>query len=170
MSTEVTFLEMVAPPGKPVAPPRSGVVVKERPKIAGPEYLELYDGVGSGYLWTERKLMPAEELQEILDRPGVFVYVLEVDGEVAGYSELDAGKAGEVKLAYFGLFPAFVGRGLGKFFLNWSIARAWSMPGVHRLWVHTCDLDHPSALPVYRACGFRVYDRKTEEVALLPGP
>jgi hypothetical protein len=27
--------------------------------------------------------------------------------------------------------------------------------------VHTCDLDHPHALPVYQKAGFRIYDRQT---------
>jgi hypothetical protein len=30
--------------------------------------------------------------------------------------------------------------------------------GAHRVWVHTCDLDHPQALANYAARGFHLYD------------
>jgi hypothetical protein len=45
--------------------------------------------------------------------------------------------------------------------------------GARRLWVHTCSLDHPSALPAYQARGFRVFDVVHTEEDLpetSPGP
>ena len=30
-----------------------------------------------------------------------------------------------------------------------------------RIWVHTCDLDHPAALPNYLKAGFQIYDEVT---------
>ena len=64
--------------------------------------------------------------------------------------------------AYFGLFPAFIGKGLGKYLLAWALDRAWSF-NPRRVWVHTCDLDHPAALPNYLRAGFTVYDETVVE-------
>jgi GNAT superfamily N-acetyltransferase len=61
-----------------------------------------------------------------------------------------------IEIAYFGLLPAFIGRGLGGALLTNAIDEAWQMsPG--RVWVHTCTLDHPSALANYQARGVEVY-------------
>ena len=35
------------------------------------------------------------------------------------------------------------------------------LPGASRLWLHTCELDHPSAVDFYRHMGFAVYDEQT---------
>jgi hypothetical protein len=51
-------------------------------------------------------------------------------------------------------------QGLGKFFLQWAIDKAWGY-GPRRLWLHTCSLDHPAALPNYLKAGFRIYEEKT---------
>ena len=47
-----------------------------------------------------------------------------------------------------------------------AVERAWEL-ATDRVWVHTCTLDHPSALPNYRARGFRIYDA-LERTARLP--
>lgn len=42
-----------------------------------------------------------------------------------------------------------------------------------RVWVHTCSLDHPNALPGYQARGFRLFNIVYTEEALpeqSPGP
>jgi hypothetical protein len=39
--------------------------------------------------------------------------------------------------------------------------RAWSS-STSRVWVHTCTLDSPAALPFYMKCGFRPYKRAIE--------
>jgi GNAT superfamily N-acetyltransferase len=75
--------------------------------------------------------------------------------------------AGEVELVQFGLTPEFIGQGLGKFFLQWAIDRAWGY-GPRRLWLHTCTLDHPAALPNYLKAGFRIY--KEERTVRGPFP
>jgi GNAT superfamily N-acetyltransferase len=68
---------------------------------------------------------------------------------------------GEVELAYFGLVPECIGRGLGGWLLDVAIDRAWSMRGTRRLWVHTCSLDHPRALGQYERAGFvRIAERR----------
>ena len=43
---------------------------------------------------------------------------------------------------------------------------AWEVAG-RRVWVHTCSLDHPSALANYQARGFRIFDVE-EKLESLP--
>jgi GNAT superfamily N-acetyltransferase len=167
---EVTthYLEMRAAPALEVGPPPPGcAVVRAAPDYRFYRYL--YDGVGGPWHWYARRVMPRAELTAILADPGVEVFVLWQDGVPAGYTELDRRVAGEVELAYFGLFPEAVGRGLGPWLLRWSIAQAWS-PGVHRVWVHTCSLDHPSALSVYLKAGFAKTGESRHKQTILATP
>ena len=53
-------------------------------------------------------------------------HVLYVDGVPAGFAELDRRIEGEIELVQFGMVPEFIGQGLGKYFLNWTIDKAWS--------------------------------------------
>ena len=45
---------------------------------------------------------------------------------LAGYYELRRDKDGGVEIAYFGLLPEFIGRGLGGALLTSAIEEAWS--------------------------------------------
>jgi GNAT superfamily N-acetyltransferase len=81
--------------------------------------------------------------------------------EEAGLLELDFREAGQCEIAFFGLIPSAIGKGLGSFLMREAIARAWREP-IKRLWVHTCTLDHPSALAFYRRQGFRPYRQQIE--------
>jgi GNAT superfamily N-acetyltransferase len=96
------------------------------------------------------------------------VNVLWADGVPAGYVELDRREPPGVEIGYFGLMPEFIGQGLGAFLLDWAIRHAWRARP-RRLWLHTCDLDHPRALAFYQKLGFRIYDRRTTEAHLPPG-
>ena len=164
--TTVTYLEMLAPPATPpLAPPEPGLVVRRAPSPAAERYLEWYDRVGRDLTWTGRKLMPRSELQDILDDPGVEVSLLETARGLAGYFELDRRSIGQVELAYFGLFPEARGRKLGPFLLDRAIRAAWS-GATRRVWVHTCTLDDPRALPLYQRLGFTPWATAEEEVEL----
>ena len=83
---------------------------------------------------------------------------------MAGWYELRrVPEDGSVEIAYFGLMPGAIGRGLGKALLGCAVRDAWAM-GATRVWLHTCTLDHPHALPNYLARGFRVYKTESYEV------
>ncbi|MGH9312112.1 MAG: GNAT family N-acetyltransferase [Vicinamibacterales bacterium] len=95
----------------------------------------------------------------------VSFWVLSVSGGVAGYFELRMHPEPEVRtffveIAYFGLLPAYLGRGLGKYLLSEAVARAWELHPA-RVWLHTSTLDHAAALPNYLARGFSIV--RTEE-------
>ena len=60
---------------------------------------------------------------------------------------------GSIEIAYFGLLPEYFGRGWGKYLLTEAAREAWRGAPT-RVWLHTCTLDHPAALPNYLQRGF----------------
>lgn len=168
LASIVTHLEMREPPApRPDPPGLSGLALAriERPELAA--YRALFRAVGDAWLWTSRLAMADEALRAILRDPAVEVYALAREGRDVGLMELDLRAPHECELVYFGLVPEAVGLGLGRFLMNRAIERAFSSPGTRRVWVHTCDLDHPGALAFYRRSGFTPFRR---EVELLDDP
>jgi len=159
IKTKTTYLEMHRPPTSVVPAPCDGIKVTKADTPSTVFYRHLYRSVGERYRWVDRLVMPVDELRAIIQDDRVEISVLAVDGQTAGYSELDRRQANEIELTYFGLFPGFVGKGLGTYFLDWTLRKAWSFQP-RRVWIHTCDLDHPAALPTYLKAGFTVYDEK----------
>jgi len=156
----VTFLEMKARPQRPMtpAPPLNlAVLHAEQPSIAF--YRFLYNTVGERWLWWERRELSDAVLARIVQDPRVEVYVMYVDGAPGGFAEIDRRDPSAANLAYFGLMPEQIGRGLGPFLLDWAIDAAWQ-GGARRLLVNTCTLDHPKALGLYQRCGFRAIRRE----------
>ncbi len=68
-----------------------------------------------------------------------------------------------VEIAYFGLAPDAIGRGLGKHLLSCAVRDAWAL-GPTRVWLHTSTLDHPHARSNYEKRGFVVYRTEQYEV------
>lgn len=126
-------------------------------------YRYLYETVGKNHVWVERRRQSDETLAQTLHHEKVDIYVLYCDGAPAGYFELDFRKPPNAELAYFGLFPEFIGRGLGNFLLATAIETAWSKP-IERLWVHTNTLDHQRALPLYQRLGFAPYAQERTHI------
>ena len=167
--TLVTYLEMTTPPTTaPIRAPLAGIEIRvaRRPSVSFYRYL--YRTIGDDWSWVVRRLLSDEELLQIIGDPAVEVNVLWVEGVPAGYAELDRREAPDTELAYFGLLPEFIGRGLGRYLLDWTIRHAWRARP-RRLWVHTCDFDHPRAVAVYRKSGFRVYDQRVQQLELPAG-
>jgi len=144
-----------------------------RPEIAGPwelrrfvrpdaeAYRALYRKIGEEWLWFSRILMADDALLSIVQHPEVEVYKLEVGGEIEGLLELDYRVAGEAELAFFGVGPSLVGGGAARWLMNRALELAWQRP-ITRFWVHTCTLDHPSALAFYIRSGFVPFRRQIE--------
>src|SRR5690606_14050749 len=82
-------------------------------------------------------------------------------GEEVGLLELDFRVTGECLIRFLGLAPDLAGQGHGKWLFAETLRLAWA-PGVRRVRVHTCSLDHPAALPSYLRAGFRAYARAFE--------
>jgi GNAT superfamily N-acetyltransferase len=162
MRVRTTYLQMLARPGRVVPPPRDGLAVvhAKRPTVAS--YRILYDAVGRDYDWTSRRKLSDAELAVLLNDPRLEVHVLMADGVPAGFAELDRRIEGEIELVQFGLMPAFIGQGLGRYFLQWIIDKAWGYQP-RRFWLHTCTKDHPAALPNYLRAGFTVYREEVKD-------
>lgn len=133
----------------------------------------LYQSVGSELNWADRLDSTREQWDEVLRRPGSETWVLYQQGAPKGYVELvtEVVEAGsEVEIFYFGLFPEATGRGLGGVLLSEALRQAWTLgsrwtqlPAVSRVWLHTCSLDGPAALPNYQARGLKIYRTEVEE-------
>jgi GNAT superfamily N-acetyltransferase len=162
MKVKTTYLEMFAHPQRVVAPPRPGLTVVHARMPSVAYYRFLYDAVGRDYDWTSRKKLSDAELAALLNDPRIEVHVLMADGVPAGFAELDRRTEGEIELVQFGLMPEHIGQGLGRYFLQWTIDKAWSY-APRRLWLHTCTKDHAAALPTYLKAGFTIYQEGLHE-------
>ncbi len=159
LAVVVTYLEMTRRAETPV--PASNLRLQPvQPDIAA--YRQLFRDVGARWLWFSRLIMDDGKLQAILSDPDTAIFqVIQPDGGTAGLLELDYGQSGECEISFLGLVPELAGQGHGRWLLGEAVQRAWR-PGVRRVHVHTCTLDHPAALSAYRRSGFIAYDRSIE--------
>ena len=126
-------------------------------------FRELYAGVGSAYRWHDRDEWTDAKVAERFSVQPVTLYLFTMEGERAGFYELERHDDGSVEIVLFGLLAEFAGRGLGKWLLADAVERAWSL-GADRVWLHTCTLDSPAAIPNYLARGFRPYATEEYEI------
>jgi GNAT superfamily N-acetyltransferase len=82
-------------------------------------------------------------------------------GIEVGMVELDFRSAGDCLIRFLGLVPELSGKGHGQWLLAQTLALAWR-PGVARIRVNTCTLDHPAALKAYLKAGFTAVKRAFE--------
>lgn len=139
---------------------RQGATIQSMTEFDAAFYRFLYREVGELWRWYMRRNMSDEEMLQKHIAENWLLDVLYVRGRPAGYIELATGdEEGEsehaVEVAYFGLRATFMGRGLGKHLLSHGVQAAWN-GGAKRIWLHTCNLDAPQALPNYLRCGFRI--------------
>ncbi|CAM5609276.1 hypothetical protein SFUMM280S_01436 [Streptomyces fumanus] len=78
---------------------------------------------------------------------------------------------------FFGLIPAFRGRGIGGHLLSYGTARAWDLgerwpelPPTKRVWLRTCSKDGEHAMANYQRRGFRLFDTEVAEEPAAPTP
>lgn len=156
----VTHLEMTAPPAPRDDPPGNWTLRKvDAPALLW--YRDLFRRVGEDWLWFSRARMNDTELAAIIHAPDIEVYALVADGHDQGLLELDFRQPGQCELVYFGITAPLIGTGATRFLMNRALELAWSRD-VHRVWVHTCTFDHPSAVAFYQRSGFRAFRRQVE--------
>lgn len=162
-STKVTrtYLEMRDPSGlRGARSDDARIRIEQMHECPASVFRYLYVEVGRNYHWIDRLPWTDEDIARHLLQPEISLWLMTYDGETAGYFELRKCEDGSVEIAYFGLLPAFIGRRLGKHLLTCATEQAWA-DGANRVWLHTCTLDDPAALPNYLKRGFRPF--KTEE-------
>ncbi|MCP4448588.1 MAG: GNAT family N-acetyltransferase [Myxococcales bacterium] len=150
--------------GRDVACPAETSVVRSH-DLSPELYRRLYNDVGTRWLWYERSELNDKDLSQLIGDPAVSIYTLMHKGEVAGFTELRHTADEGIQILYFGLMPTHIGLGLGRYFLDW-IVRTTFVDEPQRLWVHTCSLDHPSALTTYEQAGFTTYRRESGWVTI----
>ncbi len=119
--------------------------------------------VGEKWEWFNKRSWSLEKWQAYAEEEITQTWVGYLHGTPAGYFELKKEINGDIELAYFGLLEPFIGQGLGGLLLSKAVECAWAI-GTSRVWLHTCTLDHPSALNNYQARGFKLY--KSEELEI----
>jgi prephenate dehydrogenase/GNAT superfamily N-acetyltransferase len=150
-----TYLEQAAPVRATAAWPESGWAVARAVGCPASFYRYLYREVGRPWHWLDRLPWSDERIRTHVDAPSIEIWLLTHDTVPAGFAEIERASDGSVEIVYFGLLPEFIGRRVGRPFLDAILGRAWE-GGATRVWLHTCTLDHPRALANYVAGGFRV--------------
>lgn len=157
----VTYLEMRARP-RPRPIPDSSLRLRRWAEPDPAKYRLLFERVGTPWLWFSRVEMDDAALRAVIGNPAVEVYaVLGVRGIEVGLLELDFRTPGEANLAFLGLIPELAGKGHGGWLMAQALGLAWR-PGIERVTVNTCTLDHPAALDFYRKAGFVPVARAVE--------
>ena len=121
---------------------------------------DLYFRVGEQWEWIDKRTWTDKQWKQYAATPELRTFAAYYNDTLAGYYELRRDTDDGVEIAYFGLLPEFIGQGLGGALLTSAIEEAWSRRGgiaPTRVWVHTCNRDHPQALANYQARGMVVY-------------
>jgi GNAT superfamily N-acetyltransferase len=153
----VTYLEMAERPA-PRPLPASPLRLEHWPDPEPERYRRLFRRVGQRWLWYSRLLMDEARLRSEM---GEVHAVLDPAGAEAGLLELDFRSPGDCLIRFLGLVPELAGRGHGDWLFARTLALAWR-PGVRKVSVNTCTLDHPAALPAYLKAGFTARSRAFE--------
>ena len=156
----VTHLEMrEAAPSRDVPAPEGVTLRALTPTLDW--YRDIFRRVGQDWLWFGRLTKTDAELQALLSDADTQFFTLTKDGRDEALLELKFTADGTCELAYFGLTPALIGSGAGRYLMNHAIRTAWARP-ISRFHLHTCTLDSPQALSFYIRSGFTPYKRQVE--------
>ncbi|HYG46909.1 MAG TPA: GNAT family N-acetyltransferase [Allosphingosinicella sp.] len=160
IGTVVTYLEMIRrPPLRPL--PASPLRLEHWRDPEPARYRLLFERVGARWLWYSRLVMDDERLRAEM---GEIHAVVDPAGIEVGMLELDFRTAGECLIRFLGLVPELAGKGHGRWLFAQVLALAWR-PGVERVAVNTCTLDHPAALKAYLNAGFTAVKQAFESFA-----
>ena len=145
------------------------ILIARLPNPSPDLYRTCYRTVGEAFHWFDRWDWSDDEIAQHLADPAIQLFVAKrTSGALSGWYELRrVVEDDSVEIAYFGIVAAEFGRGFGKHLLSSAVRDAWAL-GPARVWLHTCTLDHPNALPNYLARGFAPYRTETYEVDSRP--
>ena len=163
----VTFLEMHQKPLEKLELLVDSTFTLIPKPISAETYRTYYYKVGEKVNWLDRMVMPDEELYQKINADNTDIFIMYINDVPAGFAEFIK-EVDFTEILYFGLFPDFVGKGFGNYFLKWVIEKAWSF---QPKWIqlNTCSLDHPNALPIYKKAGFVPIRTETQQRKILTG-
>src|SRR5882757_5805036 len=90
---------------------------------------DLYFRVGEQWQWIDKRPWTDEQWKEYASAPELLKFAAYHGYTLAGYYEFRCDTEGGMEIAYFGLLPEFIGRGLGGALLTSVIEEAWSRRG-----------------------------------------
>lgn len=155
MANAVTWMELTDLQREPPATP-TGFELRRLGPVDAALHRQLYRAVGEPWLWSGLIDKDEADIAAHLGAPGVLSCALIADGAPVGLLDLESTEEEGVEIVYFGLVSSHLGKGVG----GWMMAQAVRIAreaGHKRLWLHTCNFDHPSAVAFYRRHGFRIY-------------
>jgi GNAT superfamily N-acetyltransferase len=126
-SVTTTYLEMND--RSQVRPARSASVDFQllRAELPCPELNRiLYTAVGAEWWWYTRLPWDYSRWLAYVDRPELETWIAYAAGTPAGYFELERQDGENVEIAYFGLLPNFIGKGLGGALLSAAVSSTYS--------------------------------------------
>ena len=140
------------------------VILEEKPTIDFCKFF--YKEIGRDFFWRDRLKWSNQEWLDYINNDFFKLYVLKYNNKLAGYYELlyDP-KTSSMEIPYFGIFKEFYEKGIGGYLLTDAILTSFNQK-INKVWVHTCTLDHPSALKNYLARGMKIF--KTEKIFFNP--
>ncbi len=159
IASVVTYLEMRERPALADTLSRAASSAVQLRRVQNPEldwYRKLYRRAGAQWLWFSRLEMTDAQLAAVLHAPTTEFFVAEREGNEIGIAELDRSHPPNVEITSFALFAEAIGKKLGRSFMTQLLVQAWNR-STARVWLHTCNLDGPTALKFYIKCGFRPY-------------
>lgn len=175
VTVAITFLRMDHPPEYKLLDLPEGYVLEKLSFVPIPLYRYIYGTVGRECCWWMRRVLSDQYLEQLFSDPFVEVYVLKDSNDIiSGFFELDCRLKSNVNIAYFGLMPHLVGKGIGRTFFHQVLGTAWEKhPRCLR--INTCNLDNPRALELYKKAGFEQFKVERElwnipDVLNLPIP
>lgn len=157
----IYYLQMLSPSALHSKNDSKGLIVSECETDQYQYNKFLYSFIGEKWLWTDKLSLSDDQWKTYVEDENLRTWVAYEGGSIAGYFELQR-RNDDVEIIYFGLAEAFIGKGYGGYLLSKAIKCAWQWEGVKRVWVHTCTLDHPSALQNYLSRGMEIYKEEIE--------
>ena len=133
-------------------------------ELINPENFELnkffYKQIGKNYQWVDRLVWSNFTWHKYTSNKNLRTYILKENEDLAGYFELIHNKeSNDCEIAYFGILEEYQNKKLGSYLLSEAIKKSFQN-NIHRVWVHTCSLDHKNALNNYVSRGMKIF--KTE--------
>ncbi len=122
----------------------------------------LYHFIGDAWDWGDLDDYNDEQWRARVEDKHLRTWIAYYRGSIAGYYELYQPDDKNTEIKYFGLSQDYIGKGFGGALLSQAITSAWAWHGTKRVWVHTCTLDHPTALNNYLSRGMTVYKEQTQ--------
>jgi ribosomal protein S18 acetylase RimI-like enzyme len=123
-----------------------------------------YKNIGKKHKWIDRLVWTEAQWIDYVSSKKVETYILKHKNDLAGFFELIShSEKKEVEIAYFGLLEEFQNKKLGSYLLSQAIKKSFKK-NIHRVWVHTCSLDHKNALSNYIARGMKIFKSQTIKI------